>query len=42
MQEAIDALHGMFAGSDLLDALAAERRQELEREKRLEQSFSTR
>lgn len=39
--EAIEALHGMFAGSDLLDALEAEHRWEVERDRKREQSFSS-
>ncbi len=37
--EAIDALYGMFPGSDLLDALEAEHRWEIERDKKREQSL---
>jgi AbrB family looped-hinge helix DNA binding protein len=39
-REAIEALHGMFAGSDLLDALEAEHQWEIERDKNREQLFS--
>ncbi len=37
--EAIDALYGMFPGSDLLDALEAEHRWEIERDIKREQSL---
>lgn len=39
--EAIDALYGMFAGSNLLDDLEAEHRWEIERYLKREQSFSS-
>lgn len=39
--EAIDALYGMFADSNLVDDLEAEHRWEIERDMKREQSFSS-